>query len=57
MKTRNIRRHHPVRRRRRRRAYPNAAASGYFAEKFLDAATAVVSCAGLMTAMFFLITM
>lgn len=56
MKIRNSR-HHPIRRYHRRRVYPNAADTGYFAGKLLDTVTAVVSGAGFMTAMFFLITM
>lgn len=51
------RRHHPVRRYRRRPSYPNAAEAGYFSGKLLNAAAAVISGAGFMTVMFFLITM
>lgn len=56
MKNKNSR-HHPARRYHHRRAYPNAADAGYFAGKLLNTVTAVVSGAGFMTAMFFLITM
>ena len=41
----------------RRYAYPNAAEKGYFAEKILNGITAVVSCMGIVTILFFLITM
>ena len=37
--------------------YPNAADHRYFARKALDAATAIVSCMGFVTAMVFLATM
>lgn len=40
-----------------RPAYPNAADNRYFAEKALDALTAIVSGLGFITAMLFLITM
>ena len=41
----------------RRYTYPNAAEQGYFAEKLLNGITAVVSCMGIITILFFLITM
>ena len=41
----------------RRYAYPNAAERSYFTEKLLNGITAVVSCMGIVTILFFLITM
>ena len=40
-----------------RYAYPNAAERSYFTEKLLNGITAVVSCMGIVTILFFLITM
>lgn len=37
--------------------YPNAAEPGYFAEKLLDGLTALASCIGVVTVLFFLATM
>ena len=37
--------------------YPNAADHHYFAQKALDVATGLVSCAGSVSAMVFLVTM
>ena len=37
--------------------YPNAADHHYFAQKALDVATGLVSCAGFVSAMVFLVTM
>ena len=37
--------------------YPNAADPNYFAQKAIDVATGLVSCAGFVTAMVFLATM
>ena len=41
----------------RRYIYPNAADRSYFVEKFLDGVTAVLSSMGIITILFFLITM
>lgn len=41
----------------RRYTYPNAAERSYFTEKLLNGITAVVSCMGIVTILFFLITM
>lgn len=41
----------------RRTAYPNAADRAYFEEKLLDGITSVVTCMGILTILFFLITM
>lgn len=41
----------------RRFAYPNAADKAYFEEKLLDGVTSVVTCLGILTILFFLITM
>lgn len=40
-----------------RHAYPNAADRAYFYERFLNGVTAVASCLGILTVLFFLITM
>lgn len=41
----------------RRYIYPNAADRSYFMEKLLDGVTAVLSSMGIVTILFFLITM
>ena len=41
----------------RRYIYPDAADRSYFVEKFLDGVTAVLSSMGIITILFFLITM
>ena len=57
MKKRNVRRPYYSARHVRRYAYPNAAERSYFTEKLLNGITAVVSCMGIVTILFFLITM
>jgi hypothetical protein len=54
---RTRRRRYPYTRPVRRYAYPNAAERSYFTEKLLNGITAVVSCMGIVTILFFLITM
>lgn len=54
---RTRRRRYPYTRAIRRYAYPNAADRSYFQEKLLDGLTAVASCVGIVTILFFLITM
>ena len=39
-----------------RYAYPNAAEPGYFLNKFLDYVTVAVSCFGIVTTLFFLVS-
>ncbi len=39
------------------RSYPNAAEPRYFAEKLLDAVTSAFTCLGIITVLFFLMTM
>lgn len=51
------RRRYPYTRPVRRYTYPNAADRSYFIEKLLNGATAVVTCMGIVTILFFLITM
>ena len=55
MKTRKIRRY--ANDYRHSRPYPGAADSRYFAEKMLDTVTSVVSVMGIITLLFFLITL
>lgn len=54
---RTKRRRYPYTRAVRSYSYPNAADRSYFQEKFLDSVTAVASCLGIVTILFFLITM
>lgn len=56
MKTRK-RFHNPYAPKTRRYIYPNAADASYFVEKFLDGTTAVLTSMGIVTILFFLITM
>ena len=55
MKTKKIRRY--ANDYRHSRPYPGAADNRYFAEKLLDTVTSVVTGLGIMTLLFFLITL
>ena len=55
MKTRKIRRY--ANDYRHSRPYPGAADNSYFTEKLLDTVTSVVTAMGVITLLFFLITM
>lgn len=56
MKTRK-RYHNPYAPKTRRYIYPNAADRSYFVDKLLDSITAVITSMGIVTILFFLITM
>lgn len=55
MKARNIRRY--ANDYRHSRPYPNAATNSYFQEKLLDRVTSIVTGMGIITLLFFLITL